>query len=156
MSTQAHSIPPIANTGHVGLNVSNLERARDFYAQVLALQVVKESLDGERRFAFLGDGEKLVLTLWEQSEGRFATSAPGLHHLSFQVRSVAEIQAVEERLRRLEAKIFHDGIVAHAEGASSGGLFFEDPDGIRLEIFSASAGEGQSAPSEHSPTCGFF
>ena len=32
-------------------------------------------------------------------------------------------------------RLYHDGIVPHSEGASSGGIFFEDPDGIRLEIF---------------------
>jgi len=44
------------------------------------------------------------------------------------------VRAAEERLRALGATIHHGGMVAHREGADSGGLFFEDPDGIRLEV----------------------
>jgi len=146
----------VAATGHIGLNVTDLERSRDFYTEVLAFQVANESLDGDRRFAFLGDGEKLVLTLWQQADGRFSGASSGLHHLSFQVSSIEEIQQIEARLRKLGATIFHDGIVAHAEGAASGGIFFEDPDGIRLEVFAPDAGKGQPAPSNEAPTCGFF
>lgn len=151
--TTTHVSP---STGHVGLNVSDVERARDFYAEILGLEVANASLGGDRRFVFLGDGETLVLTLWEQAGGRFTTSAPGLHHLSFQVGSAAEIEAIERRLRARGATIFHDGIVAHAEGSASGGLFFEDPDGIRLEVFAPDAGTGRPAPDHDAPTCGFF
>src|SRR6185295_17356371 len=89
-----------------------------------------------RRFVLLGDGERLVLTLWQQSAGRFAANQPGLHHLSFQAGSLAEVRAFEERLRALGARFLYDGIVRHMEGVDSGGVYFEDPDGIRLEIFS--------------------
>jgi hypothetical protein len=52
--------------------------------------------------------------------------------------------------------IHHGGIVPHAEGRSSGGLFFEDPDGIRLEIFTATGVGDHVAPHGAAPTCGFF
>lgn len=38
----------------------------------------------------------------------------------------------------------------------SGGLFFEDPDGIRLEIFAPRGVAGAPAPHADGPTCGFF
>ena len=59
-------------------------------------------------------------------------------------------------LRAIGARVHHDGIVAHAEGADSGGLFFEDPDGIRLEIFAPRGVAGAPAPHADGPTCGFF
>ncbi|MES2462541.1 MAG: VOC family protein, partial [Armatimonadota bacterium] len=37
----------------------------------------------------------------------------------------------------------------------SGGLFFEDPDGTRLEIYAPSGVEG-TVPTSGAPTCGFF
>jgi lactoylglutathione lyase len=49
----------------------------------------------------------------------------------------------------------HDGVVAHAEGSASGGVFFTDPDGIRLEIYAPTGSEGH-APHQDGPTCGFF
>ena len=44
-------------TGHVGLNVSDLEGSKRFYQEVLGFQVMGESQEEGRRFAFLGDGK---------------------------------------------------------------------------------------------------
>jgi catechol 2,3-dioxygenase-like lactoylglutathione lyase family enzyme len=144
-------------TGHVGLNVSDLERAKRFYSGVFGFSILQESADGDRRFAFLADGDRLVLTLWEQSDGRFTGDRPGLHHLSFQVASIDDVRAAERRIRDLGGTVHHDGIVPHAEGMDSGGVFFEDPDGIRLEIFaSTGAASAGAAPNGAAPTCGFF
>ena len=138
-------------TGHVGLNVADLDRSVDFYAGIFGW-TVKGRADG---YAFLGDDDRLILTLWKQSDGTFATDRPGLHHLSFEVDSLEAVQAAEERVREAGLKLYHDGIVPHGEGASSGGIFFEDPDGIRLEIYTG-AGVHGTAPSKDAPTCGFF
>ncbi len=143
-------------TGHIGLNVSDLARASRFYQDVFAFQVTAESSEAGRAFVFLNDNSTLVLTLWQQSEGRFVADNPGLHHLSFMVPTIEEVHAAESRARAAGAHFFHDGVVPHAEGASSGGIFFADPDGIRLEIFSPAGAEGQPAPAAGAPTCGFF
>lgn len=157
-----NAAPPLLDagmqTGHVGLNVSDLDRSVAFYTAIFGLSVVGESREGGREFAFLGDGQRLVLTLWRQSaEGRrFPTDQPGLHHLSFQVPTIKAVREAERRLREIGARVFHDGIVPHSEGGSSGGVFFEDPDGIRLEVYAPSGAEGTAAPTPGAPTCGFF
>ncbi|MBA3416828.1 MAG: VOC family protein [Chloroflexia bacterium] len=142
--------------GHVGLNVADLDRSRAFYEAVFGFRVVHASETSGRRFAFLGDGERLVLTLWQQAEGRFPTRQPGLHHLAFEVAGLDEVLRAERTLRDLGVPIIHGGIVAHQEGAESGGLFFEDPDGIRLEISSPAGLAGKPAPTGDAPACGFF
>jgi len=143
-------------TGHIGLNVSDLTRARNFYQQVFGFDAIGESSHEGKAFAFLGHGSNVVLTLWHQSAGGFVKDRPGLHHLSFQVGSIEEVQAAERRVRELGARIHHGGIVPHAEGLASGGLYFEDPDGIRLEIFSSTGAGDSTAPHGSAPTCGFF
>jgi len=107
---------------------------------VFGFEVVLKSEEAGRRFVFLGDGERLVLTLWEQAQGecRFEADRPGLHHLSFEASSVEEVGQYERRLTKEGVRLLHGGIVSHGEGADSGGIFFEDPDGIRLEIYSPS------------------
>ena len=144
------------STGHVGLNVTDLERSLQFYQNALGFKVLGRSDEDGRRYGFLGDGERLVLTLWQQSDGRFATASPGLHHLSFQAESIDAVRDAEARLRELGVKFAYDGIVAHGEGTKSGGIFFEDPDGIRLEIFSATGAESHHAATAGAPSCGFF
>lgn len=138
-------------TGHVGLNVTDLERSVDFYSRVFGWSVRARG-DG---YAFLGDDTRLVITLWQQAAGEFSAQAPGLHHLSFEVESVEAVRAAEARVREAGLRLYHDGIVPHAEGAASGGIFFEDPDGIRLEVFTGAGVHGE-APAGDAPTCGFF
>ena len=143
-------------TGHIGINVTDLARSRDFYAEVFGLTVLGGSERNPRKFAFLGDESGLVLTLWEQAEGRFAPGAPGLHHLSFQAPSIDAVRALLGRLKERNVALFHDAVVAHSESADSGGVFFADPDGVRLEVYAPTGAKGSPAPSGEAPTCGFF
>lgn len=143
-------------TGHVGLNVTDLARSLAFYREVFDFEVLAEGKDADRRWAFLGRGSQLQVTLWEQSGGAFATDLPGLHHLSFQVDSIEEVRATEEVLRGLGAGFSYDGVVPHGENGSSGGIYFTDPDGIRLEIYAPTGADPADAPTAGAPTCGFF
>ncbi len=143
-------------TGHVGLNVSDLARSIRFYQEVFGFGTILESEDGGRRFAFLGQGEDLAVTLWQQSEGGFDTARPGLHHLSFEVETLEQVNELGERAKRQGAGFLYDGVVPHAEGEASGGIFFTDPDGIRLEVFVSDGLTDQPAVSGEAPACGFF
>ncbi|MBT2380719.1 glyoxalase [Streptomyces sp. CB00316] len=143
-------------TGHIGLNVTDLDRSIAFYREVFDFEVLGEGKDGDRRWAFLGRDSRLVVTLWQQSEGTFAPALPGLHHLSFRVDTVEEIRATEEVLRSLGATFAYDGVVPHGETGTSGGIFFTDPDGIRLEIYAPTGADVADAPTSGAPTCGFF
>ncbi len=142
--------------GHVGLNVSDIGRSERFYREAFGFELTARSEEEGRQFAFLARDGKLVLTLWQQSGGRFGTDRPGLHHLSFQVGSVEEVREYEGRLRGLGTDFLYEGVVPHGEGADSGGVFFEDPDGIRLEIYAPSGAGESAAPTPGAPSCGFF
>ena len=142
--------------GHIGLNVTDLERSVSFYRRALGFDQLGASTAGEHRYAFLGSDGLLRLTLWQQSDGTFSAHTPGLHHLSFQVDTIEQVRAVEAVLKELGAPFAHDGVVAHREGAASGGIFFSDPDGIRLEVYAPSGADAEPAPNGSAPTCGFF
>ncbi|WP_188195803.1 VOC family protein [Nonomuraea sp. SYSU D8015] len=143
-------------TGHIGLNVTDLDQSKEFYQRVFGFTTAGESQQDGRRYVFLAQDGTLVLTLWQQSEGRFATGLPGLHHLSFQVADLEAVRKAEAVIREIGATLHHDGVVPHGEGASSGGVFFEDPDGIRLEIYAPDGAGDRPAPTSGAPTCGFF
>lgn len=76
---------------------------------------------------------------------------------SFPVDDIERVREAEGRVRAAGARVHHDGIVPHGEGVSSGGLFFEDPDGTRLEIYAPRGADAEAqAPDAGVPTCGFF
>ena len=143
-------------TAHVGLNVSDLRRSIAFYRKVFGLGIIWEQTEGEHRHALLGQDGDLVVALWEQSEGAFATALPGLHHLSFQAPDMATVRRAEAVIKEAGGELFYEGVVPHGEGAASGGLFFTDPDGLRLEIYAPSGAETAAAPVAGAPSCGFF
>jgi catechol-2,3-dioxygenase len=147
---------PRLTTGHVGLNVTDLERSLDFYARVLGFEVMGESREEGREYAFLGHDGTLLLTLWQQSGAGFRTDTAGLHHLSFQVETVEDVRRAEAALLEIAVEFAYDGVVPHGEGAASGGIFFHDPDGTRLEIYAPSGAKEGKAPTAAAPTCGFF
>ncbi|MGW0183198.1 VOC family protein [Nocardia sp. NPDC003345] len=149
-------LAPRLATGHIGLNVSELDRSLTFYRDVLGFEQLAAGTDADRRWAFLGIDGALTLTLWQQSAGEFPVDRPGLHHLSFQVPSLDQVRRVEAALTARAVTFLYDGVVAHGEGAGSGGIFFTDPDGIRLEVYAPAGAESAPAPSGAAPACGFF
>ncbi|GHB23154.1 VOC family protein [Streptomyces umbrinus] len=142
--------------GHTGLNVTDLDRSLAFYRDVLGFTVIAEGKEEDRRYAFLGEDGRPVLTLWQQADHGYAATGAGLHHLALEVDTVEQVRAYETALRAQGVEFAHEGVVAHREGAASGGIFFHDPDGTRLEISTAHGVEGAPAPSGEAPTCGFF
>ncbi|GHH92603.1 VOC family protein [Streptomyces capillispiralis] len=142
--------------GHTGLNVTDLDRSLAFYRDVLGFAPIGEGKEEGRRYAFLGDGERLVLTLWQQADEPYDGTRSGLHHLAFEVDSIERVREYESALRAHGTAFAYDGVVAHGEGAASGGIFFRDPDGTRLEISAPSGAQDAPAPHGSAPTCGFF
>ncbi|MFG2781226.1 VOC family protein [Streptomyces prunicolor] len=144
--------------GHIGLNVTDLDRSLAFYREVLGFAVLAEGKEDDRRYAFLGDRDdgRPLLTLWQQAQGPYDRDRAGLHHLAFAADSIERVRRYEEALKAYGAEFAYEGVVAHREGAASGGIFFHDPDGTRLEISVPTGAEGAPTPNASAPTCGFF
>lgn len=142
--------------GHVGLNVSNLEESQAFYLSLFDWKVLLTSTESDQKFSVMGEESGAVLTLWEQSSGKFSTTTPGLHHLALLVSAPDDVKQMKAKLEERCIPLIHGGIVLHAEGRDSGGIYFNDPDGIRIEVFSASGMSGMEEVHTHGPSCGFF
>lgn len=130
---------------HLRLTVTDLQRSKDFYTQVLGFQVavdapppvdhpdhtlVKEALHGG---VVLINGTLLLGLRPAAKQGdRFDENRVGLDHLSFHVGS----QAVLERYAKAldEWKVPHGGIHDLGSVFQIYVLEFRDPDNIQLEL----------------------
>ena len=135
--------------GSTGLNVSDLDRAARFYQAVLGLAIVRRGNDAGYPWAHLGLGDAVMLTLWEQTTSEIDHRTAGLHHISFELASVAALTQAEERLRQVGARLRED-----APQAPTGQVFFFDPDGIRVELYTEE--RTPPAPPGSLPRCGFY
>jgi catechol 2,3-dioxygenase len=120
-----------AVVGHVHLKVSDLERAVEFYTEVLGFEVTQRLGDGA---AFLSNGgyhHHVGLNTWESRGGDAPPrGSTGLYHVAFLYPSRA---ALAKALRRL----MHHSVPL--DGASDHGvseaLYLRDPDGNGLELY---------------------
>lgn len=121
---------------HIYLSVSELALSERFYDRVL-LEVLgfrknAFTLVGDPHIQYYNREFGFVLRPARVKTKRDAY-APGLHHFCLRVDSASEVYAVAAHLRRLgvdasEAKPYPDYAPDYVA------TFFEDPDGIRLEV----------------------
>ncbi len=135
---------------HIGLTVTNLERSKAFYQDLFGWKEVGADL--KLGYVFLSDRKNFV-TLWQQSESRYTKATAGLHHFALSVGSADELAQAEQILRKKGVRIHYDRIVPLHDGAHEAELYFYDPDGIRVELFSPNGGAGREAPFCHAPSC---
>jgi glyoxylase I family protein len=125
---------PLAGIHHVALIVSDYERAKRFYTQVLGLRVIAEHWRAARqswKLDLAGDGG-LQLELFTFPGAPPRPSRPealGLRHLAFRV---ADLDAALAQLRA--HGIDHEEIRVD-EYTQRRFAFFADPDGLPLEFY---------------------
>jgi lactoylglutathione lyase len=142
--------------GHVGINVNDIEVSKEFYIKLFDFEVMHESNEDGKKFAFLGNDGELLLTLWEQSDKKFSDSNAGLHHLAFVLEDICQLKEFEEKIEKQNVRKIYEGVVSHSEGAQSGGLYFLDPDNTRLEVYIKDGLHEHSPATDNAPSCGFF
>ena len=123
----------IAKVGHVVLQVSDLERATEFYTRVLGFKVSDVYPEDMMRggMVFLRcNTDHHCLALVGQGDAK--NSNRELHHLAFAVSTLAEVLRARDRLRVLGAKIDFEG---RRRAGCQIAVEFRDPDNHSLEIY---------------------
>jgi glyoxylase I family protein len=126
----ARGMPRVAGLHHVALTVSDLDRAQEFWTQLLGLQVLMRT----ETFCALMTGsdrvQALLLTTHDGTrEGAFSEFTVGLDHVCLDVGSAGELAAWRRHLEQRE--------VAHSYQRSEWGhhINLRDPDNIAVELF---------------------
>jgi len=118
---------------HTMIRVTDLDRAINFYTELLGLtlQKRKEYPDGKFTLAFLGADQKsepfLELTQnWGVDRYEIGT---GYGHMAF---GVADVHAACEQIKKVGGKVTREaGPMKHGNTVIA---FIEDPDGYKIEL----------------------
>jgi glyoxylase I family protein len=139
---------PTGDIHHLRLTVTDLERSRKFYTELLGFDVAVESPPDDdpsagEVFKILFGGIVMIrgnllmgLRPMAAAGDRFDPDRVGLDHLSFGVASRADLEGA--------ARLFDEHGVRHGEITTLAGfgidvLPFEDPDGVQLELTAPAA-----------------
>ena len=125
----------ITGLDHVYVAVSDFERSVAFYDRVMAALGFGKGdkpIGGDPHAHYYNPALQYTIRPG-RTRREFDAYAPGLHHLCFQVPSSAEVDEAHRILRDLgvEATAPRRYPEYHPDYYAT---FFEDPDGIRLEI----------------------
>jgi catechol 2,3-dioxygenase-like lactoylglutathione lyase family enzyme len=133
-TTEEKPMPRVVGIDHLVLSVGDLARSRAFYAKVLGFLGFKLTYDGGG-FAGWSNGKTLFWIAQADAQGRKRRHRKGdigFHHYAFEL---ASRKAVDDLGAFLES---HGMEVADPPGTYNGddsyyAVFFNDPDGMRLE-----------------------
>ena len=134
---------PTGEIHHLRLTVTDLERSREFYTQLLGFQVAVESPPPDdpsaaEAFKILFGGivmarGNLIMGLRPMAAAgdHFNPDRVGLDHLSF---SVASRDDLEHAMRLFDERGVAHGQITRLASFGIDVLSFEDPDGVQLEL----------------------
>lgn len=130
-------MPEFPAITHVAVTVSDLDRSREWYRQLIGAEPVLDEDTGPfHHVVWLVGGTLLGIHGFPDlaSTDPFEEHRPGLDHVAFACPSRAGLEEWERRLNELG--IPSGGIVDAPYGS---GLSFRDPDNIALEFFAPAA-----------------
>lgn len=123
---------PFKAIHHVAIIVSDYQKSRAFYVDLLGFEVKSEHYREERKDwkldLKLGDCELEIFGVTNAPKRPSYPEACGLRHLAFQVENV------EETVKELEEKGIPCETVRFDTFTGKRMTFFQDPDGLPLEL----------------------
>jgi lactoylglutathione lyase len=116
---------------HVGIQVKDIETSKQFYQNVVCLELIDEMIhtDGVLKLAFLGLNGSIIVELIEGYNPNLPTEGK-VHHVAFTVEG---IEQEKERLQSLGVTFVWEDITTLPNGAKY--LFFLGPDGEWIEFY---------------------
>ena len=106
---------------HLVLHVTDVQRAKKFYTEILGMKVYREN----DRQVFLHAGQQGVALFTKQGEPPLSTGND-LNHLALSVAAGT--------YEALKADLEHHGVAVSGRPGEDRCIYFQDPDGHRLQL----------------------
>ncbi len=111
--------------GHIGIKVTDIERSKKFYTEVLDCKIIKDYQYPAANLVFL-DAHGTIIELIYKAENEERAIGP-VEHIAFKVESLDEKM---EKLKSLGVEVQGEPRVV----GSARIVFFDGPDGERFEF----------------------
>ena len=132
-------MPDVTGFAHVALTVTDLDRSKSWYSEILDWQTLFDGEEEGTRFSVgLLGGTNVIVGLRNHVSGtgdRFDPGVTGLDHVAFGAPSRAALEEWQAWFK--EKDVVHSDIIDAPYGHV---LNFKDPDNIALEIFAMPGG----------------
>lgn len=122
--------------GHLGVNVSDLARAKAYYDQLMPLLGFESYLSAADQFAYRRIEAKPGTYLFfypAREESEYSRHRSGLQHLAFIVPSRAVVHEVHAKVQELGSEVIHLPQEFPQYHAGYYAVFWQEPDGFMLE-----------------------
>ena len=126
------SEPTIARLGHVGIHCTDIEKQKEFYRDVLGLQITDENERIGMVFMSARPEEEHHEFLLVGGRNVDDRDAMLLQQVSFRCDSLEDVIGFYNRLKERDTQF--DMVVSHGNAV---GVYFRDPEGNRLEVYCA-------------------
>ena len=125
----------VQKLGHAVVNVSDLERSKRFYTEVLGFKVSDvygpDMMPGGMVF-LRSNGDHHCLALVGGAPAADSKTARTLHHLAFELATLDEVFRARDHLKAHDARIVYEG---RRRAGCQVSVEFLDPDGHHLERY---------------------
>ena len=132
MNSNTPQVTPIG-FDHVNLKTRDMDRAINFYTDVLGLRLVRAERDaqGSVRFASLRIGDMLIDL--QPNDGDWSSETTGLNHIAILVEPT-DLDALAATFRDLGIEITEGPVRRQGAFGFGQALYIKDPDGHGVEI----------------------
>lgn len=118
---------------HLDITARDLTRSSDFYDRVLPLMGFTRIEDAPEGPLWAGGHVEIGLQAARTSGSRHDRHSPGLHHLAFTAPTRESVDDLHRQLVELGVTIVDSPAAYPHYSPGYYAVFFEDPDGIKLE-----------------------
>lgn len=130
------SSPLMGLIHHIEINVSNLQRSKEFWSDILSRIGYSLFQEWDMGFSWqLGQSYLVFVQTAERFlEATYHRGHTGLNHLAFWAASRKQVDEMKSLLEEKGTKILYPERYPYAGGNDYYALYFEDPDRIKVEL----------------------
>ncbi len=126
--------PTVGGLHHLEFYVADLERSARFWGDLLARFGYEPFQEWDEGISFRSSGVAIALVAVPAGGEELDRRSAGLNHIAFGLATRSDVDALRAALSEAGVRLLYDDRYPHAGGEDHYAVFFEDPDGLKVEV----------------------